>query len=96
MNVPTIKDDMVTMPFHEFEELLEHVVERGARSALSKIGLGDEHASVDVHELRSLLSCLRQAKSTAWQTIVKAITTGVLAALLLGLAIKLKIFGGAQ
>ena len=94
MNVPTVSNGMVTMPLDEFEELLERVAERGARAALAEIGLGDEHAADDVREFRSLLSCLRQAKSTAWQTFIKIMTTSLIAALLAGIAIKLKIFGG--
>ena len=43
-----------------------------------------------------LLEAWRDARRTAWQTAVKVITTGILAALLVGAAIKLKLTGGAQ
>lgn len=36
------------------------------------------------------------ARRTAWQTVIKVITTGILAALLVGAAIKLKLMGGGQ
>ena len=49
----------------------------------------------DVHELRDLLEAWRDARRTAWQTTVKVVTTGILAALLIGAAIKLKLLGGA-
>jgi hypothetical protein len=34
------------------------------------------------------------AKRTAWQTFVRIITTGILVALMAGIVIKLKLFGG--
>ncbi len=34
--------------------------------------------------------------NTAWQTTIKVVTTGILAALLVGAAIKLKLMGGVQ
>ena len=49
-----------------------------------------------VDELRDLLEAWRDARRTAWQTTVKVITTGILAALLVGAAIKLKLMGGVQ
>jgi hypothetical protein len=38
----------------------------------------------------------RDARRTAWQTTIKVITTGILAALRVGAAIKLKLMGGPQ
>tara|TARA_E500000318_G_scaffold111120_1_gene128565 strand:+ start:1664 stop:1897 length:234 start_codon:yes stop_codon:yes gene_type:complete len=46
-------------------------------------------AARDIRELRDLLD----ARRTAWQTIIKVVKTGVLTMLLLGVAIKLKLFG---
>ena len=45
---------------------------------------------------RGLLEAFNAAKHTAWQTVIKVITTGILAALLVGAAIKLKVMGGGQ
>ncbi len=45
---------------------------------------------------REALEAWRDARRTAWQTTVKVITTGILAALLVGAAIKLKLMGGVQ
>ena len=53
---------------------------------------GDEAAD-DIRDLRSLLGCMRLAKRTAMQTAVRLITTGILLALMAGIAIKLKLFG---
>jgi hypothetical protein len=72
---------MVTMPKDEFEELLERVAERGARAALSDVGLDGENAANDIRELRGLL---------------EAFTTSFLLALVAGALIKLRVFGGAQ
>lgn len=96
MNAPNVTDGMVTMPKEEFEQLLEDVAERGARHALADVGLDGEEAADDVRELRSLLTCLREAKSTAWQTFIKVLTTGVIAVILAGIAVKMKWIGGGQ
>ncbi|MDP3651119.1 MAG: DUF6127 family protein [Rhodoferax sp.] len=93
---PTISDGMVTMPKDEFEELLERVAERGARAALADVGLDGEDAANDIRELRGLLEAFNTAKHTAWQTVVKMITTGFVLALVAGALIKLKVFGGGN
>jgi hypothetical protein len=46
--------------------------------------------------LRNLLGAWHDARHTAWQTVIKALTTGILAILLIGAAIKLKLMGGHQ
>ena len=96
MNAPTVTEGMVTMPKDEFEEQLERVAERGARHALADVGLDGEDAASDIRELRGLLEAFNTAKHTAWQTVVKVITTGFLLALVAGAVIKLKVFGGGQ
>ncbi|CAM3634932.1 membrane protein [Thalassospira profundimaris] len=93
MNCPSTKDGYVAMPEAEFEQLLELAAERGAKRALADVGLVDEDAPGDIRDLRSLLSSLRLAKRTAVQTSVRLITTGILLALMAGIAIKLKLFG---
>ena len=94
MNRPSMEDGHVRMPEEEFEELLELAAERGAKKALADVGLVDEHAANDIRDLRSLLGAVRMAKRTAWQTVVRLITTGLILALIAGVAIKLKLFGG--
>ncbi len=96
MNGPSMEDGHVRMPEEEFEELLELAAERGAKKALADVGLVDEHAANDIRGLRDLLGALRIAKRTAWQTVVRLITTGLILALIAGVAIKLKLFGGIQ
>lgn len=53
-------------------------------------------AENDIRELRDLLEAWREARHTAWQTIIKVATTGLLAVILVGAAIKLKLMGGTQ
>ena len=96
MNRPSVGDGHVRMPEEEFEELLELAAERGAKKALADVGLVDEHAANDIRDLRSLLGAVRIAKRTAWQTVVRLITTGLILALIAGVVIKLKLFGGIQ
>ena len=89
MNCPSIKDGYVAMPEEEFEQLLELAAERGAKRALADVGLVDEEAASDIRDLRSLLGALRIARHTAWQTVVRLVTTGLILALIAGVALKL-------
>lgn len=88
--------DAVALPREEFEALLDVAAERGAKQCLAHLGLENGRAARDIRELRDLLEAWRDARRTAWQTTVKVITTGILAALLVGAAIKLKLMGGGQ
>jgi hypothetical protein len=95
-NSPMLTDGMVTLPKDEFEKLLVHVAELGARQALSEVGLEGPQAASDIRELRGLLDAFNEAKKTAGLTIVKMLVTGLVMALLAGAFVKLKLFGGAQ
>jgi len=46
-----------------------------------------------IHDIRSLLECISFGRRTAVQTAVHVITTGVLIALMTGVAMKLTWFG---
>ena len=87
---------MVTLPKDEFDEILERAAERGARHALSEVGLDGPEAARDIHELRGLLDAFNEAKRTASMTLVKMIVTGLVIAVLAGTILKIKLFGGAQ
>ena len=93
---PALVENMLLLRREDFDELLAHAAERGAERVLAHLGLENGHAARDIRELRDLLEAWRDARRTAWQTTVKVITTGILAALLVGAAIKLKLMGGAQ
>ena len=83
----------VRMPDAEFEELLARAAEEGAKRALADVGLDGTEAALDIRDLRSLLASIRFVRRTAVQTTVHIITTGVILALLAGIALKLKLFG---
>ena len=84
----------VRMPDAEFEALLARAAEEGARRALADVGLDGKEAALDIRDLRALLDAVRFVRRTAVQTTVHLITTGLILALLAGIALKLKIFGG--
>jgi hypothetical protein len=81
------------MPDAEFEELLARAAKEGAKRALADVGLDGSEAALDIRDLRSLLASIRFVRRTAVQTTVHIITTGVILALLAGIAMKLKVFG---
>jgi hypothetical protein len=85
----------VRMPEPEFEAILSRAAEEGAKRALADVGLEGKEAALDIRDLRSLVECIRLVRRTAVQTTVRMITTGVMLALLAGIAIRLRIFGGS-
>ena len=91
-----VAKNLVLMRREDFDELLDGAAERGAERVLAHLGLENGHAARDIRELRDLLEAWRDARRTAWQTTIKVVTTGLLAALLVGAAIKLKLMGGGQ
>ena len=73
------------MTKEEMAKLIEQSAELGAKKALRDIGFsGDDALLSDVSELRSLLDSWRSAKRTVGKTIVQALTTLFLAALMAG------------
>ena len=71
----------------EFKLMLEAAAEKGAKKALADVGLSDEEAIHDVHELRDLLDGWREVKKAVGQTVAKFLTTLVLAAIATALAV---------
>jgi hypothetical protein len=86
----------ITLRPDDLDDLLTRAAERGAERCLAHLGLENGHAAKDIRELRDLLEAWREARHTAWQTVIKVATTGLLAVILVGAAIKLKLMGGAQ
>ncbi len=93
---PALVENMLLLRREDFDELLAHAAERGAERVLSHLGLENGSAAKDIGELRDLLEAWRDARRTAWQTAIKLITTGILAALVLGAAIKFELMGGGK
>lgn len=73
--------------------LVEEASEMGAARALARIGLGDGTAGADVTELRELLGAWRDAKRAARNAVIGWVVRGVLALLLIGLAVRLGLSG---
>ena len=78
--------DLVTL-----RALVEESSQSGARRALGVLGLDDERARRDMDELRELLGAWRDAKRTAWRAVVSWAARIALAALLVGIAVKLRL-----
>ena len=76
--------DLVTL-----RALVEEASQAGASRALGALGLDDPKARRDMDELRELLSAWRDAKRSAGRAVVAWIVRVCLAALLIGLAVKL-------
>ena len=76
--------DLVTL-----RAIVEESSELGARRVLGRLGLEDENAQGDIDELRELLSAWRDAKASAWKAAVEWAVRGVLALLLVGIAVRL-------
>lgn len=87
---------MLLLRKEDFDELLDCAAERGARRALADVGLDGDDAAHDIRELRGLLDTFNSVKHTAWQIVIKMVTTGFLLALEASAFIKFKVFGGGQ
>jgi hypothetical protein len=96
LDPPALVENMLLLRKEDFDDLLNRAAERGARRALADVGLDGDDAAHDIRELRNLLDAFNAAKHTAWQTVIKMITTGFVLALLAGTLIKLKMYGGGQ
>ena len=88
-----LTDKQLTLTEVELEALIKRAAKKGAQEALSDIGLEGENAREDIRDLRSLLQALKFARRTALQTTICVITAALLAALIAGITIKMKIFG---
>lgn len=89
-------ENMLLMRKEDFDEMLDSAAQRGAERCLAHLGLENGSAAKDIRELRDLLEAWRDARRTAWRTTVKVVTTAILAILLVGAAIKLKLMGSPQ
>ncbi|OED39015.1 hypothetical protein AB833_17410 [Chromatiales bacterium (ex Bugula neritina AB1)] len=90
---PATEENLLSMRREDFEALLDRAAQRGAERCLAQLGLEQAHAERDLRELRDLLHAWRDVRRTARQTLVRVATAGLLAALVLGAAIKFKGLG---
>jgi len=75
--------DVVTL-----RAIVEEASELGAARMLTRMGLSDEGASDDLSELRELLRAWRDAKKSMWRAIIEWAVRAVMAALLVGIAMR--------
>ena len=86
---------LIAQAGHEGGELItlraivEEASELGANRVLDRLGLGDPSAQEDIDELRELLGAWRDATASAWTAAVDWLVKGVLALLLVGIAVRL-------
>ena len=62
----------------ELEAMLDRAARRGAKEALTSIGLLDEDAHRDIAEMRSLLEAWRDTRKSFWSTVIRVSTTALL------------------
>jgi len=68
--------------------VVEEASEVGASRVLGRLGLSDKSAQDDIDELRELLAAWRVAKAATWKAAVEWVVRGLLAALLIGIAVR--------
>jgi hypothetical protein len=78
--------DLITL-----RALAEESSQAGARRALASLGLDDPRARRGMDELREFLSARRDAKRSAWRAIVTWAVRLMLAMLLIGIAVRLRL-----
>ena len=69
--------------------LIEEASALGAERALGALGLCDPKARRDMDELRELLQAWRDAKKSAWTAVVTWAVRILLAALVVGMSVKM-------
>ena len=62
----------------ELEPMLDRAARRGAKEALKSLGLQDDDARKDLHEMRTLLEAYRDTKKSIWSTVVRISTVALL------------------
>lgn len=62
----------------ELESMLDRAARRGAKEALKSLGLQDDDAHKDLHEMRTLLEAYRDTKKSIWSTVVRISTVALL------------------
>jgi hypothetical protein len=72
--------------------ILEETTELATERVLDHLGLADPSAEGDLDELRELLQAWRDAKASAWKAFVEWAIRGLLAVLLIGIAVRLGVW----
>ena len=69
--------------------IVEESSELGADRVLGRLGLADSSAPEDLDELREMLRAWRDAKASAWKAVIEWTVRGLMALLLIGIAVRL-------
>lgn len=69
---------MINISEEQLEVILDRAAKRGAKEALSELGLQDDQAQKDIHEMRSLLEAYRDTKKSIWTTFIRLATVAIL------------------
>jgi hypothetical protein len=72
--------------------IVEETTEIATDRVLDRLGLADSGAEGDLDELRELLRAWRDAKASAWKAFVEWLIRGLLAVLLIGIAVRLGVW----
>ena len=72
--------------------IVEEASELATTRVLDRLGLADPGAEGDLDELRELLQAWRDAKASAWKAFIDWAVRGFLAALLIGIAVRLGVW----
>ncbi|WP_298335908.1 DUF6127 family protein [uncultured Erythrobacter sp.] len=72
--------------------IVEETTEVATDRVLDRFGLADPNAESDLDELRELLRAWRDAKASAWKAFVEWAIRALLAALLIGIAVRLGVW----
>ena len=80
--------DLVTL-----RAVVEEASEVGAARVLGRLGLDDASAQDDLGELRELLGAWRAAKAATWKAAIEWLVRGLLALLLIGIAVRIGALG---
>jgi hypothetical protein len=80
--------DLVTL-----RAVVEEASDLGAARVLARMGLSDAGARDDLSELRELLQAWRDAKASAWKAAIEWAVRGILALLLVTMAVR---FGAVE
>ncbi|MEL7219609.1 MAG: DUF6127 family protein [Pseudomonadota bacterium] len=79
--------DVVTL-----RAIVEETTEIATDRVLDRLGLADQSAESDLDELRELLQAWRDAKASAWKALVEWAIRALLAALLIGIAVRIGVW----
>jgi hypothetical protein len=78
--------DMISMPKSALDAMLEDAAERGAKKALTSVGLGDADAGEHIHGLRELFAVYRMIRNGVLKQIGQAIALLLIGGLAVGFA----------